>query len=407
MLGYFDAEQDLTDAALYATAVSSYPQATTLPTLAYRSKAFSDLEDEKVWTRNWVCIGTSQRIPAAGDLYPFTVGNHGIHVQRQPDGTLRGHFNFAQHGGCRFVPRQCQTGKKTSCFYTSCGHSRDREVIRSAEGEQAANEMYMYVGVNPLKLLPIRVHEWGPLLFVNIDLQPGASPWSELNLPASAGSISGARHKARMTAEVSCNWKLAAPLLIDAASERHCIARPSMSALASAHEARRQAAFGFAVRHGSVETPAFGIDALPRLAEPQGDQIVWLAPNLVLMHAKGVLAAVVLQPSALDATLLHVDLFDLGHGAVSGTTEAVWRDLLQALIVPAAARQRGVASVPASPILPGTRGEALPTQEADALAWAFNRYLVERLLARYEYVDRPLYTHPGRSLNAGVNSGAF
>ena len=101
----------------------------SLPPDAFTSAAFLKLEDAKLWPRSWVCIGASQEIPNAGDLLPYTVGVHGIHVQRQADGSLVGRFNKAQHGGCHFIPIQCQTGKKTRCGFTSCGYSLDRAAI--------------------------------------------------------------------------------------------------------------------------------------------------------------------------------------------------------------------------------------------------------------------------------------
>jgi len=87
-LGYFDEGLNLVEPELYAAARKPFGRAQTLPPAAYRSKIFADLEDEKIWTRTWVCVGTQQQIPNAGDLLPFTLGHHGIHVERQANGGL-------------------------------------------------------------------------------------------------------------------------------------------------------------------------------------------------------------------------------------------------------------------------------------------------------------------------------
>jgi len=55
------------------------------------------LEDERIWTRVWACVGVEHQIPAPGDLLPATVGHHGLHVQRRPDGGLRAAFNVARN----------------------------------------------------------------------------------------------------------------------------------------------------------------------------------------------------------------------------------------------------------------------------------------------------------------------
>ncbi len=164
-LGYFDEGVDLTDADLYKSANQPFGQATILPPppFTYQSKVFSDLEDEKLWTRSWVTIGTTHQLQNPGDLLPFTVGHHGIHVQRNKDGSLTGRFNKAQHGGCRAVPSQCQTGKKTKCSFTSCGYSLDRNVLRVEEIGENTPTMHQYLGLIPERLLPIKVDTWGRL----------------------------------------------------------------------------------------------------------------------------------------------------------------------------------------------------------------------------------------------------
>lgn len=179
--------RDLTDPALYRDALP--PEATTAP-------QFMQLEDTAVWTRGWVCTGTRHAIARPGDLLPYTVGNQGIHVEHTVDGQLVGRFNKAPHGGCRFVPLQCQTGRKTKCTFTSCGHSRDRPVLR-VEDEVAAHQ---YLGLRPERLVQVPVMTMGPLIFVNLgedapplsaelaiherfeDVPAGAELWREYGL---------------------------------------------------------------------------------------------------------------------------------------------------------------------------------------------------------------------------------
>jgi len=361
MLGYFDGGNDLSTPSLYESALRDR-DTTALPALAYRSKAFADLEDEKIWTRTWSCIGYSDRIPRAGDLYPFTIGQHGIHVQRQADGSLKAHFNFAQHGGCRYVPRQCQTGKKTSCFYTSCGHSRDRDVICANDDGSEPPEMYMYVGINPLKLLPIRLAEFGPLLFVNLDTgcatleaQDGASHALLAHIFSQP-----ACHSRRHRVELACNWKLAGKLFLESGE---------------------------------------------RLA---GATLHWLHPNLLVLRTQECIATAILQPTAMNETMMVVDVFaaesiERDHLALAALASHL--DLMQG---DARALQRALAGAgDPSPFLPQAHGDRPLAPEPNPLVRAFNRRLVRELLVRHEYVDRPLFTHPGRSLNAGVNSGAF
>src|SRR6266852_1426695 len=170
---FSDEGVDFLDPQLYSACRAPFGVATVLPRRAYTSEVFQRLENEKIWTRDWVCIGTSPEIANPGDLLPYTIGQHAIHVQRMADGGLIGRFNKAQHGGCRTIPAQCRTGKKTKCSYTSCGFSRDRDVVQGDSLIEMTPQMGQYLGAVPERLLPVKIRTCGPLIFANVDPTPG------------------------------------------------------------------------------------------------------------------------------------------------------------------------------------------------------------------------------------------
>ncbi len=382
ILGFFEGHRDLRSPGLYDAARAPFGEATLLPRLAYRSKAFADLEDEAVWTRGWICVGHHDRIPAAGDLLPHTVGNHGIHVLRRPDGGLAAHFNFAQHGGCRFVPHQCQTGKKTSCFYTSCGHSRDRDVIAADPDGHDVPEMYMFIGNNPNKLVPIRVATIGTLVFVNLDAGddlPDAS-FAHLATPLRALADGRLQRVGRFQAEGLFNWKLLGRIATDAAS----VIAPSLMS--------DDRPTGFARSVGAT-----GHD------NPIG--VAWIFPNLLIRVFDDVVVTSVVQPTGLTETLETCDVFAIAEptdvdARLDGLQERIRRDQGTA-----ASLQKIVAGAGnPSPFIPQAVDDSPTPLESNPLAWSFQQLLTTRLLARHTYIDQPLYGRPGRSLNAGVNA---
>ena len=273
-LDYVDEGVDLQDPALYKPSRGRFGKASILTPVAYRSKVFADLEDEKIWTRSWICIGSAARHsqcrrPSA----PYTVGNHGVHVQRGKDG-LTGRYNLAQHGGCRFVPAQCQTGSKTRCSFTSCGYSRDRGAIAADELGDDTPTMRQYLGYRPERLLPVTVESAGPLLFVNLD--PEAATLAErLDGAADALALDDAEaweNAESFWVEFDANWKLLGrALLRSLASE----AKPAKRAGADAIVLRADADFS-------------GVPAT----------LFWLLPNLILLRGEDHLVSIVLQPTA-------------------------------------------------------------------------------------------------------------
>ncbi|RJF76344.1 hypothetical protein [Rhodopseudomonas palustris] len=333
---YIDEGVDFLDIGRYATATAPFGLATMLPRRAYTSEVFQRLEDEKIWTRDWVCIGTTAEIPGAFDLLPYTIGHHAIHVQRQPDGSLIGRFNKAQHGGCRTIPAQCRTGKKTKCSYTSCGYSRDREVIGGESLMEMSPQMGQFLGAVPERLLPVRIKTCGPLIFANVD--PTLETEWHAAEPVWDGEFTRVDGNWR---EHRANWKIAGAALVDAARNPHC--------------------GGGAVNHVSAQ---------------------WLFPNLVLIRSRSAALSIVLQPTAMDQTLWRMSFFVRSDFETS-MHQAVLKQfapLLKHAEAEALARQSTVETALASD----------PPEQSRA-GWDFNQTLVERISRQHAaYWNAPL-----------------
>jgi len=333
---FIDEGVDFLDPQLYSACRAPFGMATVLPRRAYTSEAFQRLENEKVWTRDWVCIGTAPEIANPLDLLPYTIGQHAIHVQRSADGGLIGRFNKAQHGGCRAIPAQCRTGKKTKCSYTSCGFSRDREVINGESLTEMTPQMGQFLGAVPERLLPVKIKICGPLIFANIDPTLGARQtlhcpeWTE-NLVRLEGHWQ--EHRA--------NWKLAGAAIVDVA--RSCLSG------------------GGATNYISTE---------------------WVFPNLVLIRSRHATLVVVLQPTAMDQTLWRLSFFTQpelsrsAHEAACGNL----RRLLEQASLAAEALQSEIELSLASDLTERTRA-----------GWLFNQKLIGRIAQHHvAYWNAPL-----------------
>lgn len=333
---FVDEGVDFLDTQLYAASRMPLGLATILPRRAYTSEVFQRLENEKIWTRGWVCIGTSPEIGNPYDLLPYTIGQHAIHVQRLPDGSLVGRFNKAQHGGCRTIPAQCRTGKKTRCSYTSCGFSRDRDVIHGEALMEMSPQMGQYLGAVPERLLTVKVKTRGPLIFANVD--PTLNIEREFEAPDWDENL--VRLEGRWL-EPGANWKLAGAAIVDAARS---------------HEAG-----GGALNHASAE---------------------WYFPNLVVVRLRQAVLTVVLQPTAMDQALWRLSLFSPPH--LSRSEHEAARDALFRLVEiaggNAASRQAEV-----------ELSLAAEMNERSLAGWRFNQALVGRIAEHHvAYWNAPL-----------------
>ena len=166
----------------------------------WTSKASMDLEDRLIWSREWIAIGYGAQLPNAGDILPFTVGHHGIHVERMPGGEIVARFNFVQHGGCRSIPLQCQTGTRTRCSYLSCGYSRDRVEGFPTSLNRSDPAAHHFLGFAEVPGLPMGLRLKGDVIFVNLDASLAVAT-SEAFTPFLDGPAES------LTLEPACNWK--------------------------------------------------------------------------------------------------------------------------------------------------------------------------------------------------------
>ncbi len=402
-LGYFDEGSELTDPALYGTAIRPFGDASILPPVAYRSKAFSDLEDEKIWTRSWIAVGLQQQIPNPGDVLPFTVGHHGIHVQRDADGGLTGRFNKAQHGDCRAVPLQCQTGRRTKCSFTSCGYSRDRNVITADELGENTPAMHQYLGLVPEKLLPVRVETWGPFIFINLEPEAPALADEQGEL---FGDIACYFNRTLTVAadqwhECAANWKLVGRAFADACPAPQ--APPSVANASPFYSASVAQATTPALAGGNTGTGKFDFafhDDLPMLLErseaaDRNGTLCWLFPNLLLALFPTHVVSVVLQPLSMGECLQRINLLTAAPAA-SGMSESVsrlhasWLSYLEQSASEAKMTQE-TAERWGTPHSPDSIENDLPSED-NTCGYHFQRYLIQKLLATHKYYwNSPLY----------------
>lgn len=185
------------------------------------SPAVGRVSGEPVWHTSWACVGVDAQIPAPGDLLPATLGDLGLHVQRESDGSLRARFNALQHGSCWTVPAQCRSGHKIRCPYVSCAFSQDTDAIAAGDGGAPHPSMRQFTGGSPGRLRSVAVTTLGPLLFVALD--PAGAPSLDEQV-GEAVELSGVDLDAlpyltRVNATLDCAWDEAPPLVASLAAD--------------------------------------------------------------------------------------------------------------------------------------------------------------------------------------------
>jgi Rieske 2Fe-2S family protein len=187
----------------------------TLPRDAYFADAIWRLEKERIFAREWVCVGRAESLAAPGDYRVLELAGESILMVRAKDGALRAFYNVCRHRGCRLVldpPAEPagHFGSGIRCPYHAWTYTLDGE-LRTApfldEDDGFRREDF--------SLWPVGVDSWGGFVFLNLSpleaaaegrtllQQLGAVPERLRRYP-----LADLRTGHRIVYEVAANWKV-------------------------------------------------------------------------------------------------------------------------------------------------------------------------------------------------------
>ena len=72
-----------------------------LPAWTYQSAELLELEKERVFRRNWLCVGHVSEIPQPGDYLSFDAADERALIVRGRDGEIRAFHTLCRHRGSR------------------------------------------------------------------------------------------------------------------------------------------------------------------------------------------------------------------------------------------------------------------------------------------------------------------
>jgi glycine betaine catabolism A len=167
-------------------------------------------EKERIFCREWFCVGRAEELAAAGDYVVKDVAGESILLVRTRGGRLAGHYNVCRHRGSQLVP-DCRAGTFAGgirCPYHSWTYTLDGE-LRTAPFLDETDGL----AKRDLSLHPVGVDTWGGFVFVQL------TP-SDPAVGTLADQLAGVpeRHRRyplaelrvarRIVYEIAANWKV-------------------------------------------------------------------------------------------------------------------------------------------------------------------------------------------------------
>ncbi len=195
------------------------PMQRTLPSSAYLDPAVFEAERERIFFREWFCVGREEAIAGPGRFLHADVAGERVIVVRTGHGDLRGFYDVCRHRGSRLVldpdPEAERAAVPSGRFrgsivcpyhawtYALTGELRSAPFLTEEDGLRRED----------LSLHPVGVGTWGGFVFVHLT-PSDATPLRERIAPVAARvrnyPLAELRTAARLVYEVAANWKVVA-----------------------------------------------------------------------------------------------------------------------------------------------------------------------------------------------------
>ncbi len=198
---------DWTDDRVWSGTRAPLRQSTGLNPSAYVDERFFALEQELVFERAWVVIGTAPEVAEPGRMLVRRLGQKSILVTRGTDGELRGFLNSCRHRGTELADHDCDIAGTIRCPYHRWGYGTDGTLVATPFFDEVPRDDFKKADY---PLLQVRVETWGPLLYGCLDPEtPPLLEWlGDLPERMAGYGFEDWRVQEEAVLEIGANWKL-------------------------------------------------------------------------------------------------------------------------------------------------------------------------------------------------------
>lgn len=293
-----------------------------LPNAAYQSEDWLDLENARIFARDWVFVGAEAELTETGSIKPIEIAGTPIFLARGGDGIVRAFHNVCRHRGTQLIEKPC---RKTSivCPYHAWGYRLDG-TIRSRPHFHGANqsETFAETGDERFNLYAIRTACWNGCVFVDLS---GAAPdlhdWLQPMLARTrAFDFSLIRWIGKTGYTIRANWKL---VLENYMEGYHVFAAHPRLIAHAPMEARWSGEWTDHVFYNDYVAPALtegrgsSLPHYPNLSDEDMRRGMWFAafPNFAAEVYADQFVVLATYPVAPDETLEELHFFVVGDAA--------------------------------------------------------------------------------------------
>ena len=148
-------------------------RALTLPARAFTSRAFFELEVERIFHRHWMALAFERTLPEPGDMRPIELFGRPIALVRGDDGTLRAFHNLCPYDGCLAVRDERRGAREIEIYYHGWRYDLRGRLLAAPYWDGAPAGEPARLGGRSADLVEIRSACRLGLLFVDLGGQAG------------------------------------------------------------------------------------------------------------------------------------------------------------------------------------------------------------------------------------------
>lgn len=186
-----------------------------LPGGMYYSPEIYALEVERIWMKEWLCVGRVEQLAKPGDYKAMRVAGEPVIVARNAKGELNAFANVCKHRGVEVIPVGRGNVKEFSCPYHAWLYDLDGKLV----GAPFSKEIKDTFDFKNCRLNPIKLGQWQGYVFINFDAaaeslesfldDEGVRKCAELLRPGETVITD------EYTIELDCNWKFVPENFLD------------------------------------------------------------------------------------------------------------------------------------------------------------------------------------------------
>lgn len=286
----------------------------TIPAAWYTDAKVLASEKEKIFWHTWQPVGHASKVAQPGSYLAVEIAGEPCAIVRGNDGVLRAFSNVCRHRASTILDSE-GCAKSLRCPYHGWTYSLEGALLVAPEFEGVENWSRSDVHL-PL----MRVEEWGPFVFVNVD--SNALPLSEMmgDIPDQVATlgcpVARLHFSYRRDYLIRCNWKV----YIDNYLEGYHLpaAHPSLFRELDYNQYRVDTFRYYSSQYAPIRPPRPGRDEPRRYdARNAGNRALyfWIFPNFMLNVYPDNLSSNIILPIGHDQTLTIFEWFTYANGS--------------------------------------------------------------------------------------------